>query len=415
MSAPLKNRNPKARQPVLASSVAAGVMLFVLANLVLWTLRPLSRVDPEGLPAAHTWTWWATREYLERKQPPDVVLLGSSLLMHPVSRLDADFLNRDLDYVHHHRSAYLSAELERRLGISRLSCFNYALPGCMISDDYIIARSMFPGQRKPRLLVLGLSLRDFIDSGVSCPAATPPFRYLKRFVSIDDIVCLAMPQVWQRLDYYVGKLVYLWDKKLDMQVVLAEQVKSRLGPLVDRVCAPSLIARADPERNLPSNLRSEVEESMFIVRAHQPYSWQDNSAEYRKRYRNGQQRLFALQTRFLGKLFDFCRAQEIPVLIVNMPLTPANRALMPPGAYEAYLSLLASTAAERGCRFVDLNTGGLFRKTDFYDTSHMNASGGRKLLDAVAGAIASDTRLAGALSGAQPERQLAEKHNETLQ
>ncbi len=396
------------------SPVVLGIALFVIANILLLAFQPLSKVDPDSLPAAHTWTWWATREYLDQANAPAVVLLGSSLMMHPVSRQDADFLNKDLDYVHHHKSAYLESSLTKLTGSNKLSCFNYALPGSMISDNYMVARALFSGDKKPKMLVLGLSLRDFIDSGVNCPAATPPFRYLKRFVNINDIVNLAMPQIWQRIDYNVGNMVYLYNKKLDTQVLLSEYVKAALGPLMRNICVPSLIEKLDPAKNLPSNLRSEVEENMFIVKTHQPYSWEDNSKEYIKRYRMKNTGMFDIQAKFLSQLLAYCKAQNIAVLIVNMPLTPKNMALMPAGYYNHYLSKLKESAVANDSPLVDLNSRSDFKETDFYDTSHMNATGGKKLLDRIAETIASNTTLSAAINSHAPT-QLAEHGSGTLQ
>lgn len=409
----IPNGLQKEQNTLWKSHVVIGLALFFAANVILWYVQPLSKVDPESLPAAHTWTWWATREYIKQTEAPSVALLGSSLMMHPVSRQDADFLNRDLDYVHHHKSEYLRSVVANKLGVQTASCFNFALPGSMISDDYIVSKALFRGDKKPRLLVLGLSLRDFIDSGVSCPAATPPFRYLKRFVDINDVIGLAMPQFWHRIDYYVGNLVYLWNKKLDSQVILAEQVKQALSPLLSKICVPSLIEKADPSKNLPSNLRSEVEERMFMVRSHQPYTWEDNSSEYKKRYRVKHKEMFEIQTAFLGKLLDYCQESNISVLIVNMPLTAQNLSLMPQGYYDRYVAMLQQTAAARGCRFINLNDHSTFTKNDFYDTSHMNSAGGKKLLDRIAVEISTTDNLTKALTDRNVE--LAGRPKEHLQ
>jgi len=398
-----------------SSYVLGGILLFLSVNLLLLVLQPLSKVDPESLPSAHTWVWWATREYLQEQHRPAVVLLGSSLLMHPVSRTDADMLGEDLDYVHHHRSLYMESLLAKRLEIREGSCFNFALPGGMMSDDYIVARALFGGQRKPKLIVLGLSLRDFIDNGVHCAGATPAFRYLKRFTSVDDLMPLAMPELWQRFDYAVGKAFYLWGKKLEMQVALSEKVKQRLAPLMARFCSPSQIDKLDPARNMPSNLRAEVEEGMFIVKAHQPYSWEDNSREYRKRYRTGNDKQFAIQAEFLEKLMALCHAQDIRVLIVNMPLTQTNLALMPAGSYRHYLCVLDQASRRWHSRFVDLSMDSRFQRADFYDTAHMNSSGGQKLIEAIVGQIAGSQRLTASLASPPSVRsQLASQGHRSL-
>ena len=81
------------------------------------------------------------------------------------------------------------------------------------------------GKHKPEYVILGLSLRDFIDYAVKCPGTTPPFRYLQRFTDIDDIVNLAFPQFWQRFDYYFGKFFYPWAKSLIYKLLLAKKPK----------------------------------------------------------------------------------------------------------------------------------------------------------------------------------------------
>ncbi len=191
----------------LMSSLGLGLILLIVINVCLCISQPFAKINPDILPATHTWTWWATQEYLHDQPTPPVVLLGSSLFMHPVSRQDADFLDHNFDYVHHHYSLYLGQQLQNRFHLQQAPlCFNFALPGDVISDNYMVARSLFCKQHKPEHVILGVSLRDFIDNAVKCPGTTPPFRYLQRFTDIDDIVDLAFPQFWQRFDYYFGKL-----------------------------------------------------------------------------------------------------------------------------------------------------------------------------------------------------------------
>lgn len=389
---PLSSTSPPAFKfaVIWSSPLVLALLILLGVNAYLNSTKPLARIDPESLPAAHTWVWWATKEYLAMQPSPSVVLLGSSLVMHSISRLDADYLNKDLDYVHHHRSVYLenalmsSTQTHHSLIIgTNPTCFNFALPGGMVSDDYIVARALFSEKRKPKVVILGLSPRDFIDCGVHCAGATPAFRYLKRYTNIDDLVAISMPQIWQRLDYWLGEYIYLWGKKLDLQVWLTQTTKTVLQPLSQRLSAPTRLEDLDLERDLPVNLRSEVEEGMFIVKSHQPYSFEDNTAEYKKRYRSPNPSLFSIQTTFLNMLVQYCKNRDIRVVVVNMPLTPQNIALMPAGSYDRYLQVLKQTSHRHGCRFMDLNTDPNFTRSDFYDTSHMNSTGGKKFADAL--------------------------------
>jgi RNase H-fold protein (predicted Holliday junction resolvase) len=406
----MNENNRKNVIALLGSYFIGGLIILLLANYVLLQIKPLAKVDPESLPAAHTWVWWATKEYLATYPKPQIVLLGSSLVMHPVSRLDANFLNKNLDYVYHHRSDYMKQALEEKLHMSGLNCFNFALPGGMVSDDYIVARALFVNDHKPQVIVIGLSLRDFIDNGVHCAGATPAFRYLKRYIDMGDVIDLAMPQFFQRFDYLIGNGIYLWGKKLDLQVVLAQTVKEKVSPLFEQIFPISKLNEVDPGRNLPSNLRAEVEENMFIVQANQPYSYEDNSKEYKKRYRSPNEKMFVTQKQFFDKLLQLADERQIKVIIVNMPLTPENHKLMPVGSYDKYIQYLSDISSQKQIPFIDLDASGKFSQQNYYDTSHMNASGGKKLVDTIVENMTKNQNIAQSLTGSErPRSQVANK------
>jgi hypothetical protein len=371
--------------PVLKSPVSLGILFLLLINLALCLCQPFAKVEPRLLPATHTWTWWATKEFFEQKSTPPLVILGSSLVMHSISREDADYLNQELDYVHHHRSSYLEDQLKKRFHSSEnIACFNFALPGDLVSDDYMIARALFNGERQPKYVIVGLSLRDFIDNAVNCPGTTPPFRYLKRFTDIDDLVDLAMPKFWQQFDYRFGKCFYIWGNKLDLQVLLDQAARKLLLPTAQRLGLPSLLNDLDYRKHVPSDLHSEVEEGMAMVKPHQPYSFDPNFADYRRRCGSPNEYMFKIQSIFFEKLVDLCKRKHICLVVLNMPLTKENLAIMPNGSYQKYLATVKRISERAGDTFVDLNQDPHFNHSDFYDTAHMNSAGGKKLLDILA-------------------------------
>ncbi len=377
--------------------------VFIL-NGVFAALFPSMKVNAADLPSAHTWEWWRTRSFLKAENSPDVVLLGSSLMMIPVSVLDADYLNKDLDAVYHDHSVYLENALSSSK--SAPSCFNFAIPGGMISDDYMIFRALLHDKHRPKLIVLGLTLRDFIESHVNCAAVTPSFKYFKHFFNIDDIAELSMPEFWQRFDYWQSKFVFMVGERLDIQVAFAQKLQA----ICDAVLGPAVPTRTQatdtPQlaSNLAHNLKTEAEPGDFMLRAGQIYPYEDNSGEYKKRFSNPDQRLFKAEATFLHKLLAEAHEQGVKVLLVNMPLTGANMALMPPGFYAKYFAIAQTEASQYKADFLDLNTGTKFGITDFRDTAHMNSSGGRKLLDAVALSIAHNPELASALGGSDDRR-----------
>lgn len=385
-----ESKSSKANQTPVA--VLCGLGLFFGINMLMLLWQPLSRVNPETLPSAHTWTYWATKEFNKLSKAPDVVICGSSVMMHPIARVEAEHKNENVDYVLDHKSTYLADKLRETLNNKDLSCYSFALPGSMVSDDYMVVRSLLLGDRKPSVIVLGLTLRDFIDSGVTCPGATPPFRYLKRYTNIDEFADLAMPQIWQRMDYWLGKLVYFNGKKMDLQTILSENTKNGLDPIYKKAFAPCKLVEMDPTRNTPANLRGEIEAGMMLAHPVEADTYLDNTAEYRKRYKRNDPKMFEIQSKFLDRLLSEANAKSVKVVIVNIPVSEENHTLMPPGMYEKFKERVSQLAAKHSIEFVDPSDQMKLSKTDFYDSVHMNASGGRKLLDQFAAAIVADKK-----------------------
>jgi hypothetical protein len=388
----------KALSSFAGTKFGCALALVLILNSILSFAFPSLRVSASDLPSAHTWEWWRTRSFLKHEKSPDVVLLGSSLMMIPVSVLDADYLNKDLDAVYHDHSVYLENALSS--SSSAPSCFNFAIPGGMISDDYMIFRALLHDKHRPKLIVLGLTLRDFIESHVTCAAVTPSFKYFKHFFNIDDIAELSMPEFWQRLDYWQSKLVFMVGERLDLQVTFAQELQSICNAWLGAgaLAKSPVMESTQLTANIAHNLKTEAERGDFMLRANQVYPYEDNSIEYKKRFNNPNQKLFNAEASFLHRFLAEAREQGVKVLLVNMPLTQTNMTLMPQGFYGKYFSIAQREAVQANADFLDLNTGTKFGVSDFRDTAHMNSSGGRKLLDAVAASIEHSPDLAAALS-----------------
>ncbi len=88
---------PKTRPGIgqlLKSAVSSYVFIGALAFFLIdGSLKIATSINPHVWPmnpmqtAYRSWVWWAVRlEFTEDKQPPDIALLGSSLMMASLSR-----------------------------------------------------------------------------------------------------------------------------------------------------------------------------------------------------------------------------------------------------------------------------------------------------------------------------------------
>jgi hypothetical protein len=91
---------------------ARSRFLVALASFVLLSagLAHLSfgQTEPTDFPV-NTWTTWAIKDFLSDQKKPDVVFMGSSLMLVPLDGTDADHLNRRIDGSAHHKSVYFEA------------------------------------------------------------------------------------------------------------------------------------------------------------------------------------------------------------------------------------------------------------------------------------------------------------------
>ncbi len=392
---------------LLHSKFIWAAAFVLLVDIAILFLNPFGKVSPTTLPSPHSWEWWRTQSFLSAPKAPDVVLLGSSLVMIPMPMLDADYTNKPFDCVHHDHSLYMEDKLAELLGSKRLSCVNFGLPGGMISDDYMVARYLLTGEKKPKVVVLGITLRDFVEHHVQYPATSHPFKYFQQFMDIDDIVELAMPQVWQRADYFWGRNFVLWGKRLQMQASADQLCKQAISPLQSSQVAINPVTDAERNKTLAAKLKAIAEEGEFMMEPHKLTLFEDNTNEYRSRFKGDKEELYRAESAFLEKLLKLLRDRNIEVLVANMPLMPANLAVMPPGMYARYLATAKNFAAENDCQFLDLNDSNKFVITDFRDTAHMNGNGGKKFIDAVNEAIAEDSKLRVAITANGHEPALA--------
>lgn len=391
---------------LLASTVAWAAAIFCVINLTLAAINPSVAISPSKFPTKTSWEWLRTNSFLKAEQVPDVVLMGSSLMMIPMTCVDADFTRQTLDAVDHPQSMFLQHLLEQRLGKSGISCFNFALPGAMISDDYLIAKSLLTSGRKPKAIVLGLALRDFIDNGVGCAADTPTYQFFRHFTAVDDIHPLSVDTAGAQLEYWQNRLIFLWNKRMELQAIASEKLREKISSLIPatagdgRALPASLLAEAAPSQEINSNqlAAKEVRKGTFLIPADLKVPFQDNSREYKNRYRTANRQLFERQKAFLDKLLQLTEKAGIVTIIINMPLTPQNMVLMPPGSYALYRETLDSIASKHQIPVLDLNARSDYQRDLFNDTAHMNGSGGRKLAQEICDVICENRLLSRSLA-----------------
>lgn len=85
----------------------------------------------------------------------------------------------------------------------------------------------------------------------------------------------------------------------------------------------------------------------------------------------------------VSKSLEDWQRKGIDVLIVNVPLARDNLELMPAGFYDQYLKRLTEIATQHHVKILELGKSPAYDNGDFHDTAHLNARGGRKMLNSI--------------------------------
>jgi hypothetical protein len=383
-----------------------AALLFVVANAALGKLsavttpklkaenfRDLSDASQSGRPCS----WWTTRAYLNEESTPDIVLFGSSQ-MGCLAGADSRFQDRKLDFVMEKRCRIFEAVLKKQTKMDA-SAFVCAAPGQMISDHYLVAKTLFP-IRKPHLIVITLAPRDFIDNFLADVSSTEPYRFYLPYLSDDAQANKLLLSSWpERMKDRIGRLFPL--KNVSQSISWSALLQKLPLP-----AAPVQHEQKDVGWLFSVNADSDLMHPyMCMTLPKMPNDFKDNTLEYSKRYHNCNPPIYRKELGFLNELLEYAKDEQIKVLVVGMPLTAMNRALLPQVFWTNYRVAIQTACAQHQAKLLDLSQAEGFGAGDFIDTVHLSQDGGVKLVDKITEAIAQDQTLKMALN--QSSAQLA--------
>lgn len=95
-----------------------------------------------------------------------------------------------------------------------------------------------------------------------------------------------------------------------------------------------------------------------------------------------------LSARAFLRLLDDSAAQGVTVLAVNLPVSAAYQAEIPPSAYARFDDWILAATAARGARYVDWNTGAFADRALYIDPDHLNATGAQQASAALCAELA---------------------------
>ncbi len=336
--------------------------------------------------------------YKGQSKAPDVALMGSSLMRRPFHACDEIRLG-STDY-----SNYCQARtLEQRLSLDRpqVDVFNVARDGAMVTDALLTERHLLTGDLRPKVLVYGLAPRDFVDSLLVNERATDTFRCL---FSLNDALTIGdcfttNPQ--EELELIAQETLPLYACRQGIQTKTAKIARALYGrevsacdygtsgmfdsPTRDYARCQQLFLSAHGNAKEKLAVEASQKNAVEIISraSNETKDWRYSLFQYNMNYFLIDQSRFDRQENALIKLLELAKARHIEVLVVNMPLAPVNLDLMPPGFYRKYQERVSKLCSKHHASFLDLQKDKSFTHSHFGDVAHLNASGGKILIERI--------------------------------
>lgn len=364
---------PVKKSKLILHSALFAIVLFLLVNAVMLAVL--------GPPRAYSNNIWngtgsidiTLKDYRALPKKPDVALLGSSIVMYPFWAMDFNNDKQNTgDIFHHHRSYSLEKALNA--GDKKYEVFSLAIFGQMASDVYIFANELFKPNETPKVAVWGIAPRDFYDAELASPMNTITFQRMVGLDNLGPYLEQYLPTFQQKLDFVLSKGVYLYGQRWYAQ----KEIRKGFNKAYNGIFGVTE-TEYKPQQGFNVQHQGALPDPKFL--------WDLSVKEYKSRYRNIDTEKLATQMSFSKKLISMCKEKGIKLIVVNMPLSDSNRGIMPEGFYNAYIQEIKALALAGGADFVDVGADPQFNRMDYWDTAHMNHSGGYKLVEKLAPTI----------------------------
>lgn len=341
------------------------------------------------------WSWWLARAFF-LAQPAEIVLMGDSQMNAAVFQADAFTSNRNFDCVVD-REAFTLEQLLAKTTPLTPKIINLATAGAMVSDQYLIAKALFP-KAPPKIVIIGISPRCFLDNTLLSASTTETFQFFMHYVSIGSLVHLAFPDALQEVDWYLKQyLPLLRIREQDFAFLQTGYSAPQAGS-----ASTTHLPKALTILHTIYGATGDVSPGTMIMTPAIIPGFFDNSKEYRQRYKHCPNSMYKAQQKFFPALLEQLRQINSKVIIVAMPCTPILRSLLPDWFWSDYQCWIAQQCARYGAIWIDLSKDKAFTKSCFLDNVHLNTSGAELLMHRLCSIIESGPDLTQVLNYDRP-------------
>jgi hypothetical protein len=372
-----------------------AIALVIALEIWLAAAHPLTNVPIASLERSEIFQ--AVDSYRRQPGPADIILFGSSLMTAPVLQSEALYLNQPLPKFTHRNTHVLAKALERRLG-REPSTFCLASGGQMASDVYRTTKNVLRSDKQPIAIIYGIAPRDFQDNLVPAVESTPVFQSLATIEDLPERLASGPFRLKAKVDLVLGRLSLLWRYKADMRSYLTLRMKKYMERFLPWVC----FEKYNERHELKQQKRGLFPEEAAGV----PTAWPGIAldhltppqmlADYDCRYNPVSKQQVAEQLSYFQRFLELCKQRGIAVLVVNMPLSKANKAMLAPSLVQDYLSATQKLCKQYEVDYQNLNQDSWDKADNFIDTVHLTPARSQPFMEELA-VLAAQSQVALAL------------------
>jgi hypothetical protein len=323
--------------------------------------------------------------YLSNSADPSVVLMGSSLLLSPSQKtdLDTDKIGQSSFANDYDQAEYFQKQFQSKTGV-QVDVKNLAMRGCMASDYGLILKRLWQCNKKPKLVVCVTAPAEFMSNDQPVVEETYVHQALlnSKFwqtnppleVAGNKLEKLAAPHNLEAIEHFLGYC------KQELSLYLSD----KSGHPIDMY-------------NAVKKMHNETIASAGSWCAQQPLPSLTNTLadlkQFKQRYQPPNYKLFEAHARNFADMMRFSHEQGIPLVVVNMPITGPNKALIDKGLLRRYYDLMSETARANQIPYLNIDESNSYQIADFSDSTHLGLQGGRKFFAQLAQDLVKKTDL----------------------
>jgi len=352
------------------SAALCAMLLLALFNGWVSVSHPLSDAPTANLDTGEVRR--AEAAFKEADADPKILFMGSSLVLASMTQAESNFLAKPIARMVHRRNYFTEQLLSDFSARPRAYCM--AIGGSMSSDDYLLLKNVILPAHKPDALVIGVAPRDFQDNLMPSVPSTETFRsQANMFDAVEYFSRKRRINSNELIEVALGRLCAFYNYRTDIRDYMVLRIKKTM-----QACMPWVaFYRYDEHGVLRPTRHGQFPEEvkgtpMILPNESMPHMPVQTTLEnYRLRYApiNSQQN--AQQFSYFERLLKLCRERQIKVVVVNMPLSRANLALVPDGFYAYYKQRVTEACQSYDVELVDMCIEPYTRDGMFADGVHL--------------------------------------------